>query len=302
MCPIFSLSRPIPAVPGPLLVFPANDIETPGVAVEAELPVAWLERELAEAEASATKAGDLRGRISRSGKADMVVRCRVLASLELPCARCLDPTAVDVDTELSLLLKPRPTAAGKGSPSSPSTSGRAKGAAEKPAAKGAGKQVAAGKAGSAREKPMPKRSTRASGSSSAEYEFTAEEADMDEYDGERVVLDGFVREAILLELPSFPLCRESCDGGAQAAELARVREKLTTDEAAQKKSPFEALRHLMDGSPLPSDGEAGNEGGSSGSGGPAGRRASAAEVRRATRAQSRGKPKIRSSIVGRGKK
>jgi uncharacterized protein len=48
--------------------------------------------------------------------------------------------------------------------------------------------------------------------SDAEYEFRSSDADLDVYDGETVVLDGFVREAILLEMPSFPLCRESCPG------------------------------------------------------------------------------------------
>ena len=286
MYPIFSLSRPIPTVSVPLLVFPANDIETPGVAVLAELPVAWLERELSEAEASASTPGELRGRISRSGKADMVVRCRVNASVELPCARCLDATPVEVDTELSPLLKPRPTAPGKASPSNRGTAAERSSGKRAPIAKVVPEKAVpakvAGKGGPPRPKPAPKRA------SSNEYEFTSEEADLDEYDGERVVLDAFVREAILLELPSFPLCRESCDGGAQAAELARVREKLTTEEAGQKKSPFEALRHLMDGSPLPSDDGAGNEGGSSGSG-TTGRRASPAEVRRATRRCSRGR-------------
>ena len=32
------------------------------------------------------------------------------------------------------------------------------------------------------------------------------------YDGETVVLDDFVREAILLEIPIFPLCSEDCPG------------------------------------------------------------------------------------------
>jgi len=45
-----------------------------------------------------------------------------------------------------------------------------------------------------------------------EYEFDPNEADHDTYDGEQVILDSFVREAILLEMPSFPLCKEDCTG------------------------------------------------------------------------------------------
>src|SRR5690606_3988104 len=50
-----------------------------------------------------------------------------------------------------------------------------------------------------------------------EYELSAGEADLDVYDGETVVLDNFVREAILLEVPAFPLCDEACPGLSEVA-------------------------------------------------------------------------------------
>ena len=43
-------------------------------------------------------------------------------------------------------------------------------------------------------------------------EFTTGEADVDTYEGDEIVLDGFVREAVLLEAPIFPLCSETCEG------------------------------------------------------------------------------------------
>lgn len=46
----------------------------------------------------------------------------------------------------------------------------------------------------------------------SEYEFNPAEADMDVYNGEEVVLDPFLREALLLEIPPFPLCSEDCRG------------------------------------------------------------------------------------------
>jgi len=47
----------------------------------------------------------------------------------------------------------------------------------------------------------------------------ADDAAMDTYFGDEVVLDGFVREAILLELPMFPLCFDACPGiGARPSE------------------------------------------------------------------------------------
>jgi uncharacterized metal-binding protein YceD (DUF177 family) len=51
-------------------------------------------------------------------------------------------------------------------------------------------------------------------------EFSVDEADTDTYESEEVVLDRFVREAILLESPIFPLCSEACEGIRPALEPA----------------------------------------------------------------------------------
>lgn len=45
-----------------------------------------------------------------------------------------------------------------------------------------------------------------------EQELTEQEADMIPYDGETVVLDDFVRDALLLGIPMIPLCSEACPG------------------------------------------------------------------------------------------
>lgn len=169
-----------------LIAISANDIDIAGRAHEVPLPAGWLSGELADAEVSATEPGRLKVRLSRSGIADIVVRGRVLARVSTPCARCLGPAHVSVDTELALLLRPAPKA--------------------DPRANGAGD-----KDGAAR-KPA-----KAAKDKDPEYEFSSEEADHDVYDGETVVLDEFVREAILLELPSFPLCSEACPGIGPAA-------------------------------------------------------------------------------------
>lgn len=162
----------------PLLAVTANDIDTAGHPVDEDLPAEWLDRELADAEVHAVGPGHVAVRLSRSGK-DVVVRGRVKAEVEVPCARCLEATRTSIDTELSLLLQPVPSA--------------------KPA-HGHGHRAAdaAAKARAAGKEP--------------EYEFTSDEAEVDTFDGETVVLDDFVREALLLELPNFPLCSESCAG------------------------------------------------------------------------------------------
>jgi uncharacterized protein len=43
-------------------------------------------------------------------------------------------------------------------------------------------------------------------------ELTPDEADVIPYDGETVVLDGFVRDELLLGIPMIPLCSEGCPG------------------------------------------------------------------------------------------
>src|SRR5262245_24080749 len=152
----------------------AHDIDAAGLSLEADLPPAWLEEELADANLRGTEPAHVSVRLSRSGT-DIVVRGRIRADLTTPCARCLNPAPVHIDAELSLLLKPA-TAEAK-------------------------------KANSSAQKEV-------------EYEFAAEDADLDTYDGETVVLDPFLREAILLEVPNFPLCSEACPGIRPAPSAA----------------------------------------------------------------------------------
>jgi len=161
-----------------LVAIAANDIDQAGILIDEVVPKEWIEARLADETYHALSDGRFWGRLSRSGKLDVVVRGSVTAEVEMPCARCLGPTKNPIKGEISLLLKCRP---------------------------GSTEFSRIGERWPAREK-HPK------GHRSAEYEFTSEEAEVDEYDGEVVILDDFVREVILLELPNFPLCSESCTG------------------------------------------------------------------------------------------
>ena len=97
----------------PTVAVSAHDIDTAGLALDTAIPAAWLTEALADAELTAEAPGRITGRLSRSGES-IVVRGRVKANLVTPCARCLSPAAVNVDTELALLLKPVPQAGRKG--------------------------------------------------------------------------------------------------------------------------------------------------------------------------------------------
>ncbi|WP_437321428.1 YceD family protein [Sorangium sp. So ce385] len=164
----------------------ANDIDISGLSLDMPLPAEWLSAELADADVAGRAPGHLTARLSRTGN-EIVVRGRVKAPVATPCARCLSPAALDIDAELSLLLRPAPKAEAHGHGHRRDDGGR----------------NGAAKAGAKAKEP--------------EYEFTAEEADVDTYDGETVVLDPFIREAILLEMPNFPLCSEACPGIGPAA-------------------------------------------------------------------------------------
>jgi uncharacterized protein len=45
-----------------------------------------------------------------------------------------------------------------------------------------------------------------------ELEFSGDEAEIETYEGDHVDLDPLIRDALLLEVPQFPLCTEDCQG------------------------------------------------------------------------------------------
>lgn len=187
-----------------LIQFPAVDVQIDGLEVDVALPPRWLSSALDETEvAPRQNGGRVTGRLSRSGT-DIVVRARVRAAVELPCARCLDPAPFDVDTDLSLLLQPMTRSELRG-----------------------------------RDRASQRGRGSKRGADEPEYEFSAAEAALDAYDGETVVLDGFVREAILLEVPNFPLCRDSCPGLQAPAPLDAIAEARAFDP---RLAPLDAFR------------------------------------------------------------
>lgn len=190
----------------PLLSISAHDLDNAGLAVDVDLPVPWLEQELCDAELTAAAPGHFDGRLSRSSDL-VVVRGKVRADVQTSCARCLKPATVHVLAELSLVLKPVP----------PEVPPRHTPDAHE------GKKRANGAAKPAHKEP--------------EVEFSAEDADLDTYDGETVVLDPFIREAILLEIPNFPLCSPACPGIRPAAE-----EPVPEPAVDPRLAPLGALR------------------------------------------------------------
>ncbi|MFO0590980.1 MAG: DUF177 domain-containing protein [Polyangiaceae bacterium] len=226
----------------PHFTVPAHDIDAAGLARSFELPAAWLALALGDTDVEATGDGHADVRLSKTGH-DVIVRGKVRAPLQMPCARCLKDVTIPVDTELSLLLRPHktehthtPGAHGHGHAHSHADKDAAK-AAKETTAKDASKDAAPAKPGKDAKSNGVSRKPKKD--EEEEYEFSSEEADTDSYDGETVVLDDFIREALLLEVPSFPLCSEDCPGIRPSAKQAAEAKEAGLDP---RLSPLKALK------------------------------------------------------------
>jgi uncharacterized metal-binding protein YceD (DUF177 family) len=180
----------------PLFVIPVADLDYGDRDLDEPIPVEWLEKALSETEAVPRGIpGRLEVTVSKSGR-EVMVRGHARAGVTMPCARTLDPVAVDVQAEVFLLLRPGPAPAG--APPKPERSKR----------KAAGEAAAPDASPQAAVKQDPRRGPKRREKSREredEKVLSETEAAEDTYDGEKVVLDAFIKEFLVLELPMFPL-------------------------------------------------------------------------------------------------
>jgi uncharacterized metal-binding protein YceD (DUF177 family) len=194
----------------PSFVVRVADLENGPQDLSCPVPEAWLNAALEGTDATARSPGELNVQLMLNGR-DVVVRGRVTAQLSMPCSVTLDPVDVNVATDLFLLLTPR-----SGGGRSGAGGGRGAKGAKAPDPKtgvsarhGAG-AVRGGPAKDAGNKDVPKEAARSrkNGEGIAGWnedpELSDEDAARDTYDGELVVLDSFIREFIVLELPMNP--------------------------------------------------------------------------------------------------
>ncbi len=163
------------------LIVPLADLERGPKHQVWELDRKWLMDALDGTEATVRGAGNVDVVLTKNG-VRVVVRGRVTAPLRMPCARTLDPVDVDVDAEVMLVLSPARV---------PMSSSRRK-ATRKSASR-------------ASQETSVKGQKAGIGQVAKDREITQEEAAEDVYAGSDIVLDAFVREHIILELPMFPL-------------------------------------------------------------------------------------------------
>jgi DUF177 domain-containing protein len=170
-------------------VIPVHDLDLSGRSVQFPITPTWLRGALEGCEPQPAGSTGQMEIHLTKTGNDVLVQGQVDAALVIPCARCLSPVEFRPHIELALLLHP------------PS------GAAALP--RRAGAKLAA--------------------KSDDETEFGDEDADTDTYEGDEVVLDRFVREAILLESPIFPLCSEACEGIRPASDSAHGSQGAVPD-------------------------------------------------------------------------
>lgn len=135
----------------------------------------WLNAATEGTDAKARGVGSLDVTLTKDGR-QVIVKGVVKAPLTMPCARTLDPVDVDVESELLLMLLPEPA--------TPAPKSKKGGNATQVTAKG---------------------SPKVSGRLAKDRCLSDEEAAQDHYSGDEIVLDSFVREFILLDLPMVPI-------------------------------------------------------------------------------------------------
>jgi uncharacterized protein len=164
-----------------LFSVPVRDLERSDQRRTWEIPAAWVDWAMAESDArSDGTPGTLELYLKKQGR-EILVKGHARVGVNMPCARTLEPVAVALDAEVLLYLSPRATA----SPSAPRSAGRRQ--------RGTG----------ADREPAPE-SGSPKDDAIAEL-LSTEDAARDEYSGDDVELDTFVREHLLLELPLFPV-------------------------------------------------------------------------------------------------
>jgi uncharacterized metal-binding protein YceD (DUF177 family) len=184
-------------------VVPLRDLEDGPKTLRQPISDAWLSQQLSDADAAPAGQSDgfLDVTLTKSGR-DVLVRGRLAVTVQVPCARTLDPAVYRVTPEVFLLLGPK---AGGAAEAGPHRGGRSeeRGTNRAHGPRGAAARGTAGRQGTARGAQA---ATKSGGGGWEEDSLLDEEdAARDTYSGEQVVLDDFLREFILLEIPMVPL-------------------------------------------------------------------------------------------------
>jgi uncharacterized metal-binding protein YceD (DUF177 family) len=211
------------------------DLESGPKVVRSAIPPEWIDEILEDTEVRhAGGPGELSLSATKSGQ-DVLIRGNVSVTVQVPCARTLDPAIYDLKPEIFLLLSP--TRRGADKPRSEKSRPEKAGAARARPDKSRGDTA---KHAETRAKPKGGRGT---GGWDADPELTDEGAATDTYSGDDLVLDKFLREFILLEVPMVPLREDLRDSDFEA----RPRLPESQERAADPRlSPLALLKDRLE--------------------------------------------------------
>ncbi len=224
---------------------PVADLDYGERDLDEEIPVAWLEKAMENTEATPRGTpGRLEVTLSKSGR-EIMVRGHARAQVTMPCARSLDPVDFDLDAEIFLLLSRG------GGPGTPHASPRPRRADGPKAAKGPKAAVSSAQTGKPGKPGKPGRpgANAKKGRREVEVPLPDETAATDTYDGEDVVLDPFVREFLLLELPMVPLREDLRSEATPAIERPPIDsgedDRTAPKELDPRLAPLAALKSRL---------------------------------------------------------
>lgn len=194
----------------PLFTVPLRDVESGDKTISWTVPASWLHSALDGTEADSRGVdGQLEAYLTKNGS-EVYVKAQVRAALTMPCARTLEPVEVDLDTEIILLLAPRPLAVGQEST----------------------------------DNKGPRRRKRRNEDNEDEL-LSGDLAAQDFFEGETVVLDEFVREHILLDLPLFPVRSDLPFEPVAATDTPPVEPERKERPIDPRLAPLAALARQM---------------------------------------------------------
>lgn len=209
-----------PSATGPNFVVPVRDLDDGPKTLRGEISLDWLRAALEGSEATpAEQAGSLDLQVSKNGR-EVLVRGSARVPVIVPCARTLAPIPLELAPEILLLLRKAETPlklTGAASHRGPERQQHGAGSHDPKPRGGRGKRERGDAAHPATAAPQgaSKRSVGAKGDHgtraqprggwSDDPELEPIDAAQDTFEGEQIVLDSFLREFILLELPMFPV-------------------------------------------------------------------------------------------------
>jgi uncharacterized metal-binding protein YceD (DUF177 family) len=163
-------------VPSSRFVVPLADLENGPREVSFALTEAWLRDVLEPEGASPRGPGNVTLELTKQGS-EVMVRGQADFTAVLPCVVTLDPVTFELHAEIFLMLK--------------------QGKAEPPRRQKPEKAEA-------KPEPRPQKKKKRPGGRDADLELSEEETAVDTFTGDEIVLDEFIREFLLLELPLYP--------------------------------------------------------------------------------------------------